>query len=131
MTTELDKIKESYLQGKLDSLKLQLQQFIQENKSEILRYKEQEEILWNKKLDIETALKLFILHVRSINMQEEMRDQLNDIKNDSGVSESHHNMNQICFEWIQYHAPIWRGFRVLSIIYVFNENRDYYLSLFD
>ncbi|HLV30440.1 MAG TPA: hypothetical protein VKY57_02600 [Chitinispirillaceae bacterium] len=130
--TELDKIKESYAQGHLDSLKYQLQQFIQNNKNEILRFKAQEEIHWEKELDVETALKLFILHVRSINMQAEMKDQLKAIKEEGNYrSESHNSMNQVCFDWIQYQAPIWRGYRVLSIIYVLNQNRDFYLSLFN
>lgn len=129
---ELDKIKESYSQGKLDSLKFQLQEFIRNNKNEIIRFKEQEEKLWEKKLDIETALKLFILHVRSINMQAEMRDQIKAIKEESNYrSHSQNNTNEISFDWIQYQAPVWRGYRVLSIIYVLNQNLEHFLSLFN
>jgi hypothetical protein len=125
--TELGKIKKSYESGELDSLKSQLVAFVQTQKAEILRFKEHEERLWQRPMDLATATKLLLLHVRSIDTTAEMHDQISEMrKARAGYAE--YGDDEAFLLWIREHSPGWRGFRVLAIIYVFERNRDLLLG---
>ncbi len=129
---ELDKIKSSYSNGELEPILKQLEVFINCHKEQILRFKIQEENNWKRPIDMATAVKLFILHVRSIDSRAEMLDQIKEINKTIGDDhEDIQKQNDCCFEWVQKYAPIWRAFRVLAIIYVFDQNRDTLLSCFN
>lgn len=129
---ELEKVKVSYEKGELESLRMQLESFISYNKDNILRFKIQEEVNWSRPLDLATALKLFILKVRTIDTEAEMRDQINAINMELGVSkDAGIEQNSHCLEWIQKNAVIWRGYRVLAIIYVFDQNQQKMLEVID
>lgn len=128
---ELNKIKSSYANGELEPILKQLEAFINCNKEQILRFKIQEEKNWNRPIDLATATKLFILHVRSIDSRAEMLDQINQINKELGGSfQDPQAHNLLCINWVQKYAPIWRAFRVLAIIYVFDQNREMLLSRF-
>jgi hypothetical protein len=129
---ELEKVKLSYASGELDSLRQQLESFIISNKDRILQFKRQEERNWKCSLDLATALKLFILHVRSIDTQSEMSDQIKAINKEMGSEFRGETAgNSCCINWIQRYAPVWRGFRVLAIIYVFDQHKEQLLSYFN
>jgi hypothetical protein len=130
---ELDKIKSSYANGELEPILKQLEVFISCHKEQILSFKIQEESNWKRPLDLATAVKLFILHVRSIDSRAEMLDQIKEISKTIGdeYKKDIQKQNNCCFEWVEKYAPIWRAFRVLAIIYVFDQNREKLLSLFN
>ncbi len=130
---ELDKIKSSYANGELEPILKQLEVFISCHKEQILSFKIQEESNWKRPLDLATAVKLFILHVRSIDYRAEMLDQIKEISKTIGdeYEKDIQKQNNCCFEWVEKYAPIWRAFRVLAIIYVFDQNREKLLSLFN
>jgi hypothetical protein len=126
---ELDKVKVSYEKGELESLRMQLESFISYNKDNILQFKTQEELNWNRPLDLATATKLFILKVRTIDTEAEMRDQINAINMEFGGNlGAEADQNARYLEWIQKNAVIWRGFRVLAIIYVFDQNQNHMIK---
>jgi hypothetical protein len=77
---ELDKVKDGFKKGELESLRIQLESFISYNRNNILPFKTQEEANWNHPIDFATAMKLFILKVRTIDTAAEMRDQINATK---------------------------------------------------
>ncbi len=127
--TELERVKESYNNGELESLRMQLEKFISCNKNQILQFKLQEEQLWKCPLDIATAIKLFILKVRTIDIEAEMRDQLKAIDMEfNGTKGDENEQNSCCLDWIRQSAAIWREYRVLAIIYVFDQNKSYLLA---
>lgn len=127
--TELERVKESYINGELDSLRIQLENFISCNKDQIMQFKLQEEKLWKCHLDIATAIKLFILKVRTIDTVAEMQDQMKEINLESdGTFDKETEQNSHCNEWIKQNAAIWREYRVLAIIYVFDQNESYLLA---
>lgn len=129
---ELNKIKISYAKGELSPILKQLENFISCNKEQILKFKIQEEKNWDRPLDLSTATKLFILHVRSIDSRAEMLDQISQINKDfENCFQDTQKQNIYCIDWVKKYAPIWRAFRVLAIIYVFDQNRDMLLSNFD
>jgi hypothetical protein len=122
---ELDKVRDSYERGDLESLRIQLESFISYNKDNILQFKIQEELNWNRPLDLATAMKLFILKVRTIDTEAEMRDQIIAINRESeGADSALAEQNVRYMEWIEKNAIVWRGFRVLAIIYVFDQNQQ-------
>lgn len=125
---ELDKVKLSYANGEFEPILKQLEVFIESNKEKILRFKKQEEHNWKRSLDLATATKLFILHVRSIDFNAEMQDQIHEINKTLGCCGDDQNQNSKCIAWVQKFAPIWRAYRVLAIIYVFDQNREMLLS---
>ncbi len=128
---ELEKIKSSYAKGELAPILKQLEVFISCHKEQILSFKIQEESKWKRSLDLATTVKLFILHVRSIDSRAEMLDQIEEINKTIGnkYEEDIQKQNSCCFEWVQKYAPIWRAFRVLAIIYVFDQNREKLISI--
>lgn len=129
---ELDKIKSSYASGELEPILKQLEVFITCHREQILRFKVQEEMHWKKSLDLATAVKLFILHVRSIDSRAEMLDQITEInKTIGGGFADLQEQNDSCFAWVQKNAPIWRAFRVLAIIYVFDQNWEKLIAGFN
>ena len=128
---ELDKVKISYSRGELESLRTQLESFISCNKDKILQFKAQEENTWDRPLDMATAIKLFLLKVRTIDTEAEMRDQMKAITMELKVAcEDETEQNHRWFDWIRRNGVSWRGYRVLAIIYVFDQNQDHMLSRF-
>jgi hypothetical protein len=125
--TELGKIKASYEKGELDGLKSQLLNFVKTHKAELLRFKAREEELWQQPLDMATAVKLLLLHVRSIDVKAEMHDQIKAMKAARGRRQDLDD-DAAFIAWIREHSPGWRGFRVLAFIYVFERNREQLLS---
>ena len=128
--SEIDKIKESFEAGELEPLEKQLQVFIQSNKEQIFKFKSEEEKKWNRELHLEFTIKLYILYLRSIDVESEMKDQIKILEEHKVI---HGNdpaiQNAECINWIKKHASMWRGYRVLSIIYVFDRKKDHFLSL--
>ena len=126
--TELVKIRRSYESGELDSLKHQLISFVRTQREEIWKFREREERLWRKPVDLCTAAKLLLLQVRSIDFKAEMHDQIRAMREACGTDRQP-GSDSALLAWIQKHSPAWRGFRVLAIIYVFEQNRDMFLDL--
>jgi len=128
--TELDKIKESYETGRLEPIKVQLDKFVRKHKDDILRFKRKEEDHWKRPMDLAAAVKLFILNVRTIDMHAEMIDQIKALEEEIRNNTSVCNPDKAGVDWIQSHAPGWRSYRVLSIIYVFERNKTQLLACF-
>jgi hypothetical protein len=128
---ELEKVKVSYANGELESLRIQLEAFISSNKEKILQFKMQEEQTWKRPLDLATAMKLFILKVRTIDIEAEMQDQIKAINKEFEMNyAAEAEENTRCLEWIRHNGHTWRDFRVLAIIYVFDQNEYHMLSRF-
>ncbi|NLE02692.1 MAG: hypothetical protein GX640_22735 [Fibrobacter sp.] len=126
---EIEKVKVSYARGELEPLRQQLENFILTHRAQILQFKNEEEKNWAQELDLATAMKLFILKVRTIDIEAEMRDQIRAIKMELGENVDENEIhNSKCIDWIRKHGPSWRGYRVLAIIYVFDQNKDLMLS---
>jgi len=126
---EIEKVKVSYNRGELEPLRQQLENFIITHKEQIIAFKAEEEKNWEQALDLATAMKLFILKVRTIDIEAEMKDQIRTIKMELGENMDDEEVhNSKCMDWIKAHGPSWRGYRVLAIIYVFDQNKEQMLA---
>jgi hypothetical protein len=130
--TELDEIRRQYDSGQLDLIRDDLERFISANRERILAYHRQQ-CARGLPLDLDTSVKFFILQVKSINAQKEIRDQLDEIRRETwirGVADGQEPDPQaVAADWARRHSAFWREHRVTTIIYVFEKDRARYAKL--
>ncbi len=126
---ELDLIKQKYNRGELDSLKLQIQNFLRKNRDKIAVFQKQQSNIWKRTFSVEDAIKYFILHHKTIDMIAEMREQVHKIEEDISQKKPFSLLEEarIKADWIRENAGVWRDNRVLEILYVFNKNPEIFL----
>jgi hypothetical protein len=129
--TELEKIMEAFSPQKREAIKQQLGLYLQIHREEILSYRSREQAFWGKDIPLDSAVKMYILSQRTIDVQSEMRDQVTAMKTQiepltqAGTPER----RSLAVDWVHNHAKTWRSLRVMGIIYVFNLHKDYFLSI--
>ena len=129
--SELENVKGAFSPKKLESIKRQLELYLETHREDILDFHRKEQVFWGRKIPLDAAVKLFILSQRTIDLQSEMADQVHAMK--SHIEErSHCNDDErraLAASWVQNHSKTWRSLRVMGIIYVFNLHKDYFLGL--
>jgi hypothetical protein len=129
---EIDKIKEKHSAGELEDIRLQLENFLSQNRDAFWQFREREMKLWQKDINPFVCLKLFILEKKTINFRSEMLSQIEEMRHEvasRGHGLSPEQVNGIKEEWARKHAASWRAHRILEIIYVLNENRELFLRV--
>lgn len=132
--TEIEEIRSKFERGELDHIRRDLEKFVVSHRDEILRFQAD----YNAKnprrpLDDALAIKFYILQVRSINPQQEIREQLLEIEREKwirGVKTGQPpDPNQVAMEWARLYSPGWRSHRVTAIIFIFEQERSRYAAL--
>ncbi len=130
----LDEIKEEYEAGKLDEVEQDLFSFLKNRRNEIhdtrrdLKQKFPED-----DINLTVATKAYLMQIRSINPEYEIQKELEDIEREVKKQESLQDGNvdreEVFREWCDRYAPSWRDRHVMTIIYVFERNKQRYLSV--
>ena len=131
---EINELEADWNAGKLECLVRDLGQFIIANRREILEYKQRALGKLRKvPLSDDLAIRMYILQIRSISPQGEIRDQLVEIEREIWIRGEHTDgtvdRQQVAREWCQRHAPGWRDHRVMAIVYVFEKKKDDFVRL--
>lgn len=132
--TELEQLAREFDAGRLDPIKGDLATFLRRNAESIRRLRDE----YFGTQDVpptadEVAVKMFILRSRSINPTREILDQLEEINREKWIrgvqSGSAPDPQAVAQDWARLYSPGWRDHRVMAIIYVFERDKDRYLSL--
>lgn len=130
--SEIDEIRRRYEAGELETIRQDLDRFIQAHKGEISTYRD-EQARKGLNLSDEAAVKFFILHHRSINPQREIRDQLEEIQKEKwirGIQTGRPpDEQEVALDWARDHSADWRSHRVTEIVYVFEREKERYCRL--
>ncbi|MFP4522831.1 MAG: hypothetical protein ACLFQK_11865 [Fibrobacterota bacterium] len=119
--------------GELDEICLKLVTFIRHNINEILEHWRSECRTWDRCVDLQTAIKTFLLRKGSVDMSMDMKAQVEAMKKEieRRMSEGDSDITRIKTEWTQKYAGIWREYRTLEIIYAFDRNKEKCLRVFE
>ena len=130
--SEIDEIRRKYEAGQLESIKEDLERFLVAHRAEIAAYRAGEERKGLALTD-ESAIKLFILHHRSINPQKEIREQLEEIQKEKWIQGVRAgcppDAQEVALEWARRYSAGWRSHRITTIVYVFERDKERYCTL--
>lgn len=134
--TEWEQLGQTYDSGKFKNLEGELEKFINQHRRAIKHFQTKElPRLKDVQSTDELAIKLYIMKVRSINLQEEIKLELDEIKQatqqqaekNGGQADS----EQVAHEWSRQHAPGWRDYWILCALYTFERHKEKYLKIFN
>lgn len=126
MSRELDEVNQEYAQGKLEKIKEDLELFIKSHKEPI------KAVSARLKVNLDIALRFYILHKRTINTKKENLDQICEMKKEIWYrheEDSSKPENEIIADWTRKHAAGWRDHRIIQILFVYLQDKDKYLAL--
>ncbi|OGJ86496.1 MAG: hypothetical protein A2487_18705 [Candidatus Raymondbacteria bacterium RifOxyC12_full_50_8] len=129
---ELESIRQRHQEGLSGEIKNQLVACLQKNIDEFAAFFKDEKKAWQKEIDVFTALKLYFLQKKTINVREEMNSQIEEMSKEierRTKADPRADSNQIKLEWTKQNAAHWRAHRILEIIYVLNENRNLFMNM--
>ncbi|MEK7469531.1 MAG: hypothetical protein AAB074_19335 [Planctomycetota bacterium] len=131
---ELEELQTEWEKGRLSAIVRDLVEFVRNHRSDILDYREAHlKKLRGARVTDDLAIRLYILQVRSISPQGEIRDQLKEIEQEVWYrgerGEGQTDRQQIAREWCMRHAPGWRDHRVMAIVFVLEKIKDQLLAI--
>lgn len=131
--SELENLAREYESGQLDAIKHDLAAFVDKHAPAIRRLRDD----YFGTTDVpptadEIAIKMYILKSRSINPSREILDQMEEINREKWIRGVHSGCapdpQAVAQEWARLYSPGWRDHRVMSIIYVFEREKEKYLE---
>lgn len=129
----LEELQEKYESGKFDGLKTDLESFIVSHRDEIRSLSENSRFGRDEHISFELAIKMYIMKHRTINPRRDITDQVDEIQREKwiiGVKNGKPpDPQDVARQWAKDHSQGWRDHRVLSIIYVFERDKERYLGL--
>lgn len=126
---ELEELKTDWEAGKLSNIARDLREFVLNHRADILEYRDKVlGRLRGASVSDDLAIRMYILQIRSISPQGEIRDQLQEIEREIWYRGEKANGNidrqQVAREWCLRHAPGWRDHRVMAIVFVIERIKD-------
>jgi hypothetical protein len=125
---ELDEIRQKYESGHLEPIRRDLELFLQVHRTDIQRFREEEG------LADDAAITAYILELRSINHEAEVREQVEEILKEKwirGIQQGRPpDELEVVLDWARRYGAGWRTHRVTTILYVFDREKERYLSIF-
>ncbi len=134
MRASVSDIRDQYESGELDDVEEDLEQFLEERNDDILDTMDTlEDKFPDKDINLVFATKVYILQIRSINpeyeIQKEMKTIEEEIRRKQKKSDKDLDRDEIVREWCDRYAPSWRDRHVMSVIYVFEQKKEKFLSI--
>ena len=130
--SELDEIRRKYDSGQLDEIREDLAKFLVAHRTRIAAFRVDEEAR-GVPLDDETAVKLYLIHLRSINPRREIQEQLEEIRKETWIRGIQGGCapdpETVANDWARKYSAAWRSHRLTTIVYVFEREKDRYLKL--
>lgn len=131
--SEIDEIRNRYESGQMEEIRSDLEGFIRAHRVQILRFRDENLAKSLPPLTDDVAIKLYILRQRSINPKREIQEQLHEISKEKWIRGVHAGRapdpETVAAEWSRQHSAGWRAHRVLSIVYVFEREKERYVRL--
>ena len=128
----LDEIRRQYEAGQLEDIRGDLERFLRAHGSRIGCFRDEQRSR-GKEIDDELAVKLYLIHYRSINPRKEIQDQLEEIRKEAWIrginSGCAPDPQEVAQDWARKYSAAWREHRVTTIVYVFEREKDRYLRL--
>ena len=132
--SELDDIKANYDAGKLEGLRGDLERFLVSHRDRILRFHE-EQAARGLSIPRDSAVKFYILRLRSINPRREIQDQLEEIQREKWIrgiqTGCAPDPQEVAADWAKRYSAMWREHRLTEIVYVFEREKDRYLKILE
>jgi hypothetical protein len=128
----LDEIRRRYEAGQLEDIREDLERFLRDHGTRIARFREEQR---GKGLEVddELAVKLYLIHYRSINPRKEIQDQLEEIRKEAWIrgvnSGCAPDPQEVAQDWARKYSAAWRDHRITTIVYVFERDKDRYLRI--
>lgn len=119
-------------EGNLEYIRSSLENFVFSHRNNIFGYKKILETVYSQEISLDCALRLYILKTRSVNFHMDLRDQLEEIKKEVWIRHENHDPkseDEIALEWAKKYGEKWREYRVMSILYFYDKNKNHYLDL--
>jgi len=127
--SELEELQKEWEAGRLGQVARDLIEFVRNHRADILEYRDRHlsKLRGGAGAPDDLALRMYILQVRSISPQGEIRDQLQEIEREIWYRGEHGSgqvdRQEIAREWCMRHAPGWRDHRVMAIVFVLERIR--------
>ena len=132
--SELDDIKANYDAGRLEGLRGDLERFLVSHREKIRLFAE-EQAARGLKIPRDSAVKFYILRLRSINPRREIQDQLEEIQREKwirGVQTGRApDPQEVAADWAKRYSAMWREHRLTEIVYVFEREKERYLKILE
>ena len=132
--SELDDIKANYDAGKLEGLRGDLERFLASHRDRILRF-EEEQAARGLSIPRDSAVKFYILRLRSINPRREIQDQLEEIQREKWIrgiqTGCAPDPQEVAADWAKRYSAMWREHRLTEIVYVFEREKERYLKILE
>ena len=128
---DTDELQRLYNHGDLEFLKEPLKRFFVSHRNELLEFNRRHQAD-TVHPSLEASVEEFIRERRSIDMEAEAQDQYKEIQKELWfVHENHPEIpdDKIKYDWIKKYAARWRAYYVSEILFVFEQNKSYYLEL--
>jgi hypothetical protein len=131
--SELEEIRERYESGRMEEIRSDLERFIRAHRDPILQFRDSNVARSMPPLTTELAIKLYILRHRSINPKREIQEQLQEITREKWIrgvqTGSSPDPEAVASDWASKYSAGWRAHRVMSIVYVFEREKERYCQL--
>ena len=132
--SELDDIKANYDAGRLEGLRGDLERFLVAHREKI-RVFAAEQAARGLVIPQDSAVKFYILRLRSINPRREIQDQLEEIQREKwirGIQTGRApDPQEVAADWAKRYSAMWREHRLTEIVYVFEREKDRYLKILE
>lgn len=131
---EIEELKADWNSGKLSQIARDLIEFVKNHRNDIIDYRDHELAkLRGVSVSDDLAVRMYILQIRSISPQGEIKDQLKEIEAEVWYRGENVggqvDRQQVAREWCLRHAPGWRDHRVMAIIFVLEKIKDQIIAI--
>jgi hypothetical protein len=132
--SEMSDLKSDWDAGRLSQIARDLVEFVRNHRSDIIDFRDRQlGRLRGARVSDDLALRMYILQIRSISPQGEIRDQLGEIEREiwyrGESSGGQVDRQQVAREWCMKHAPGWRDHRVMAIVFVLDKIKEQLLQI--
>ncbi len=129
---ELKQIEDNYQRGRYNHLADCLRQFLTNHSSRIVEFRTRYEQKQGAPFQLETAIALYVLDNKTVDMKLDMKDQRDEILREIWIRHERNNRetdSEIEKDWVKKYAEGWRIHRTREIMYLFSQNKQEYLGL--
>ncbi len=130
--SEIQDLAREYGDGKYRSVERDLEAFVSRYREEILGYRD---VLARRHPTVtdESAIKLYIQRIKTLNPAAEIRDQIDEIRAECWIRGEKQggpvSLEEVARDWARCYSPGWRDHRVLVIVYCVERIKDRLLPL--
>jgi len=131
---EIEELRTDWEAGKLSQVARDLIEFVRNHRQDIIDYRDNQlRKLRGASISDDLALRMYVLQIRSISPQGEIKDQLREIEQEiwyrGEQADGRVDRQEVAREWCLRHAPGWRDHRVMAIVFVLDKIKEELLAI--